>query len=251
MKNFILKIISIALIISCNSEPESVFNRIQDKKAREVIKKSVAFHGGLAQWQAIQKLSYQKDFTLYTASGEVEGTYGQKHNYDYTTSEIIIRTTKNDSVEIETGKKNNTFYQLINGKSTHADEQRLQASISASNYVLGIPFKLLDKGAAITYIGKKQLGAVKAHEIQVKYDAQNFDNHASSETWRYYFHPNDYNVMANWVRSDDHFNWIENLSFQQIEGLRLHGKRRSYRVDSLGNELYLRAHYSYYGYILK
>ena len=81
--------------------------------------------------------------------------------------------------------------------------------------------------------------------LQVSYSPEQHANHSSADTWHFYFDQENQNVVANFIESPDHFSLVENTSFQRIGGTLFYKDRKSYRVDSLGNKLYLRAAYTY------
>ena len=47
------------------------------------------------------------------------------------------------------------------------------------------------------------------------------------------------------MQHTDHFSYVKNLTFQEVNGFVLPQLRKSYRADSSRNILYLRAEYEY------
>ena len=56
--------------------------------------------------------------------------------------------------------------------------------------------------------------------------------------------------VAYMVQHADHYSYVENQSFHEVEGFLLPKTRKSYRVDQDRNILYLRADYAYDDYTL-
>ena len=117
---------------------------------------------------------------------------------------------------------------------------------------MGIPFKLLDKGVVLSYEGIDTLRTGKTvHVVKAAYNPSTHDNHSKPDIWWHYFDENDYRQWGYMVQHADHFSYIENLSFISSNDFFLTETRKSYRVDSLRNILYLRAEYGYSDYVLK
>lgn len=258
MKHFVLFLLISLLLVCAGCSPtaatevetaaEDVYQHIEDEKARALIKASVEFAGGLERWNALKTMSYTKFFSLLDAEGEVEKVFDQLHQYQLDEGLIHIRSVENGDTII-TQQQQGEYTRTINGALQSIEDTKLIKAINTSLYVIGIPFKLLDPGAQISYLGQDTLaGGSVAEVIEVRYDAAAHTNHSTSDVWRYYFSTDEPTIVANWVDAGDHFSLIENLSFQRVGGLLWHGQRRSYRVDSAGNRLYLRAEYTYDNY---
>ena len=87
--------------------------------------------------------------------------------------------------------------------------------------------------------------------LRVSYSPAQHGNHSSADTWYFYFDQENQNVVANFIESPDHFSLVENISFQRVGGTLFYKDRKSYRVDSLGNKLYLRAEYTYENFLVE
>lgn len=55
-------------------------------------------------------------------------------------------------------------------------------------------------------------------------------------------------MVGNEIQLKDHRSLVYNLSFEEVEGFKLHGKRESWRVNEKGEKLFLRAEYVYLEY---
>lgn len=227
------------------------FAHIEDEMAKEIIKRSIAFSGGLDQWKAIKSLRYTKNFELFGPDQSVEKSYNQIHSYQYNPTIINIFSIENQDTVI-TKLENNTYTRTINGGLTTTNQESLEKAINTSTYVVGIPFKLIDPGVQIQYLGKDTIFNDQiADVIEFTYNADENSNHSTSDTWRYYFDQENAKVIANWVQSSDHANIIENWSFTRVNGILFNQRRKSYRLDSIGNKTHLRADYLYENYELE
>ena len=63
--------------------PVDPYAYIRDTDAREILRAAIEHAGGLERWQAMKRLSYNKDFQLLDASGKIERSYRQVHDYQY------------------------------------------------------------------------------------------------------------------------------------------------------------------------
>lgn len=246
----IILILFLGLILACNHTTEDAdpFAHIQDKKARAIIRASVEQAGGLERWQDIRRLRYTKDFQLFRESGEIEKTYEQIHDYQYHPLRMAIRSVE-EGQEIQTRLQNDVYTRTIDGQPVETSQAILAKAVNTSTYVVGMPFKLLDSGARISYEGESSMADGRTVDvIRVDYDAAQPDKYSTPDTWKYYFDQTDRKIVANWVSTSDHYALVENVSFTRVGGLLFHRERKSYRIDSLGNRLWLRAAYRYDNY---
>ena len=248
---YLFVIILIAIFsISCKEQtpPKPTFNHIKDEQARKIIEQSIQTHGGLEAWKNMKTLHYTKDFALFDADGNQESFTKQVHAYDYAEKKFTI-TTNSKRGETILVSDNGQLSKTKDKKATDDTQQQLQKSINTSMYVVSIPFKLLDPGVSLKYVGKETLDNNKtAYVIEAVYNVDTHDNHSTNDTWWYYFEETDKRVIANKVKTHDHDAFIDNLSFVTEGGILFNGHRKSYRLDSLGNKDYLRAEYFYDNY---
>ncbi len=241
------------LSTACSAPEETVetldrYAHIEDVKARAIIRRSIENAGGIERWEAIKRLRYTKNFDLLLESGEVEKSFKQIHDYQYDPLKIEIQSEE-DGTLIQTIYENGEYRRMVNGEAIEVSQEALAKAVNTSTYVISMPFKLLDPGAAIAYEGLDTLEDNRVVEmIKVSYDATEFDNHSTSDTWRYYFDSDDGKIVANWVQSSDHANIIDNISFERAGDILFNKRRKSFRVDSLGNKTFVRADYEYGNY---
>lgn len=235
---------------ACNApeKKEDRYSHIEDTNAKSIIKRAIDHAGGLDQWESIKQLKYTKDFSLLFEDGTVEKAFKQVHNYQYSPLSIQIESEENGEL-IRTIQQDGGFTRTVNGSELETSQEALAKAVNTSTYVVSMPFKLLDPGAQLSYEGVQTLeGGAEVDVIKVAYNADKHANHSTSDVWKYYFSKEDGRILANWVDAGDHFALIENLSFVREGGILFNKERKSYRVDSLGNKLYLRAEYLYDNY---
>ncbi len=231
------------------SEKEDVFSIIEDQKAREIIRSSIEYAGGMENWKSIKQLTYTKDFSLLLESGELEKEFKQKHDYRWN-PEVIDILSEENGVMIQTRLENGQYTRNVDNEEIQMEQESLAKAVNTSVYVISMPFKFLDPGAVIKYLGEETLNDKKVEVVQISYNSDLNENHSTSDVWRYYFDQEDSKIVANWVQTGDHFSRIENITYERVGGILFNKERKSFRVDSLGNKLFLRAHYFYDNYEL-
>jgi len=244
---FILILMCTSCQVQNKSHSEEVFEHIEDKKARAIIQRSIEDAGGLDKWRALKSIVFKKDFFLFDSSGTVDKRFKQEHNYSFSENRISIRSQENQDI-LFTTLVDSVYARSKNGEELDLSQESLRKSINSSTYVLGIPFKLIDSGADISYLGEQVLNNRSVDVVQVSYDPAKHDNHSSKNVWKFYFDTSNGRIVANWIESSDHFNIVENLEYTRVNGLLFHKHRKSYRVNEKGEKLYLRAEYRYFDY---
>ncbi len=239
MKNTSSLILFLLLLLACTPSPE--------EQAMELLKKSVAAHGGQEAWTNLKGIKFRKWTRLLDAEGNVESEVDQWHEFRLVPKfEGSISWTK-DSVAHSMSWDGMIFrYQMGENEVLNADflaEKR--KDFDAAFYTVAQPWKLMDKGGQLIYEGSKVLeNGKEVVSIRVNYGAD-------SDTWWYYFDPTTYLMVGNEVQLKDHRSLIYDLSPEQSEKLVLHGKRESWRVDETGKRLFLRAEYRYSNFELQ
>ncbi|MCB0630051.1 MAG: DUF6503 family protein [Saprospiraceae bacterium] len=240
-------LILLSSLFACRSNPAmeetDTYAHLQDPVVRDILQKAIAYAGGLETWRSIRRLQYTKDFSLLLESGALEKRYEQVHDYQYDPLRIEIRSLENGD-QIITRLEDGIYSRTENGQMSGLSQQALEDAVNASTYVVGMLFSLLDPAAVILYAGKDTLPDKRAVDVlQVTYE----NGAEALDVWKYYF-DEEGKIVANWVDTGDHFSLVENLTFERANGILFNGIRKSYRVDSSGNKLYLRAEYTYGNY---
>lgn len=230
---------------------EDPFTQIKDEKARGIIRTSIEHAGGLEAWRAMKRLAYTKNFSLLLEDGSIEKTFEQIHDYQLDSNKIDIVSIENGQT-IRTVLENGEYQRTIDGDLADVPQTSLAKAVNTSTYVVGMPFKLLDPGVLIEYEGQTIMNDGRTVDvIRATYNADQHDNHSTTDVWKYYFDQEDRKIVGNWVQTSDHFSLLENVSFTRVNGILFNRARKSYRVDSLGQRLWLRADYLYENYIVE
>lgn len=240
-RQFQLIFLSISLILmSCSSG--------RDKEAVALIKKSIEAHGGQITWDQLQVFSMEKESWLYFEDGQIESHSLQQNEFrlkpyfeakmswekDSITHKVIFDGLRTQYFMGENEIKNEGF--LLSKKR----------EIDAAYYVMTKPFDLLDDSKHLSYMGLTQLpNGAKVETVQV-IDGDPAD--PQTDIWWYYFDTSTFRIVAYKAKTSDHFSLVYNLEWDNSTGILFPAKRESFRVDSLGNHLYLRAAYSYRNY---
>ncbi len=257
IKYLALAFVGVVLLTSfaCQSHTKKdyPFNMIQDEKLRSVLQQAMNKAGGWQRWKAINNMAFEKQYTLYAPSGEIEKAVLEQHDYqflpDYRIQIEYIENGRQHQVMLDewgVQKKENGILDTITKPVI------LINTILASTFVASLPFNILDSTAQIKYLGIDTLHSNNVVDVvQVIYNANLYEQHTHSDQWWLYFDPKDGTFLGYLVQHDEHFSYIENLSFQSIDGFVYVKERKSYRTDSLRNILYLRADYHYKNYQIK
>ena len=248
------------LLFSCNGPVESQqaqpqtppdpFEHIQDIDVQTLLKKSIASMGGLEAWSEISVLSFQKYFALYREDGSTEQEVVQRHTYRFEPNPVIRITWEDGEEEIAVIYEEGNIYKTIGGvKDTTASLSSLENTIFSSTFVMALPYNMLDPGAELSYVGKDTLDTGQAVEVlQAVYNPDVHENHTTPDTWNLYFDSTSSKLVAYQVQHADHYSYVINLADTLVDGFTFVQDRESYRADSLGNRLYLRAKYAYSEY---
>lgn len=117
---------------------------------------------------------------------------------------------------------------------------------------LEMPFKILDHGTVLTYEGLKFSNVVDTvHTIKTPYEPKKHQNHSTKDEWWYYFDKNNGAFVTSMVYHEPIYPLIENLSVIESEDLTFPGRRKSYRCNKFGEEIFLRAEFWYADYSVK
>jgi len=236
--------------VSNEAEESDPFALIADKDAQSVLRDGIEAMGGLERWRSKQEIRFHKTYDLLLEGGDVEAHAEQLHTYSYKSGpEITISWEKEGEVHL-LQQVEGDISKTVNGQpDTSANPQRLINSILSATFVANLPYNLLDPTAEISYAGLDTLETGQVVDaIRVVYNPEAHDNHSTPDIWHVYFDEQSHVMVAYMVQHADHYSYVRNLSDTVVEGFRLVTDRKSWRVDSARNLLYLRAQYAYSGY---
>jgi len=242
-------LILVLTFTTCSDPPHSEndpYGHISDPALRQVLKKSIDWAGGMNRWRAIDTLLYFKESKLFLADGSIETQSKQDHIYQMRPSFVaeINWVNGEGNQQIKMGKE---AIRLSNGDVIQEGEKVAQ-TVMSSLYVLGMPFKLLDPGVTLTLESEVTIKGKKAHAVKATYSPLDHENHSTSDVWWYYFAVEDGAFLGCLVFHPPTYAYIENQAFHDVQGLKFHAHRKSYRSDSLRNVQFLRAEFWYDDY---
>ncbi len=228
-----LSLFCLVLFFGCVELPEPT--------ASELIDKSIRAHGSWDSYEDFDEISLQKNIILFTEEGAVESQWTEHQEFRYYPFYFASVGWFKDSVYKRITYDGERISYLISDSVSDPNaelEQKNLERIRAAEFVLFQPFKLKDTLAQKEYTGKRVLfDSVEVSEVKITYPK-------SDDVWWFYFDRGGV-LVANRVLHNGRYSLIENLDFQEHDGLYLHKHRKSYFVDSLLNKKYLRAEYFY------
>jgi len=222
----------VILTLSCEAElsPETIIQKSLEEA-----------HGGKQRWEKPKVLIYEKTTILYDSLGTIESQKKQLfHNtlQPKFTSKVTWEENGIQKRAFFDGKKTSLFFDEIPQTDAKVIEKAHKEIIGAQ-YVLWQPYKLLDDEVSLTLENKVRLeDGYKAYRIKAAYPD-------SDAEWWYYFDTSSFLLKENLVKHGTTFSQIKNIKHEEETGLRLHKERKSFLVDVLKNQKYLRAHYFY------
>ena len=211
--------------------------------ADNIVSKSIEAHGGMEAWTQLKHLEFDKETILFTQDGTIEKEVDQ-HQF------FILKPSLEGALLSKEAQKNdlyfhgNAFSKVINDSvfmvTDSIELETAKNTFFAAHYVVCQPFKLMDEGVILNYVGIDKLEETEVHIINVSYltDTEN------SDKWTYYFDAITYKLVANKVNHNGNISLIKNLEFDAKTGLIFNAHRKSYTVLEDGSS-FLRAEYFY------
>jgi hypothetical protein len=236
MKKFLFSWIWLMLVFACSENPE--------RKGRKVLEKAIEAHGGQDSWDKISVLEFRKWTLLKDENGQIESELDQYHEFRFKPYfEGKITWTK-DSIQhvIHFDGTNTSYFMGGNEVKNEAFLAAKKKDFDAAFYTAAQPWKLMDGGGTLIHEGQKTLeNGQLVESIRVDYGPD-------SDTWWYYFDAQSFLMAGSEVQLKDHRSLIYDLNMEQSDGIKLHGKRESWRIGEQGQKLFLRAEYQYSDY---
>ncbi len=254
MRHLLFIVAFLSLLFGCSetTETTSPFDHIKDQNVKEVLSKAIERAGGWETLQAKDSIFYKKRTVLYDSLGNVESDVMQFHKYQLNPELVMSISWKNNGEEHEIIYNINKTKKLINNNIVEANEESLIRICMSANYVLFMPFKLLDPGVELSYKGIIKLpNGKEVHTIAADYNPDKNTNHSTNDNWEYYFDKTTYDFVANMVDHGDYFALIYNDKFAEVSGLRFNAFRPSYRVNAAREHLWKRGEFYYSEFVLK
>lgn len=235
----LILILLIGALQGCNS-PED--------QARTLIQQAIKAHGGQERWEELMEFQFDKKSTLFLEDGTVESSQEQLIQFKLQPYFEAKMSWEKDSIHHRIsfdGLK--TRYSM--GANEIQNEGFLAAKkkeIDAAFYVMDKPFALLQGNKYLRYQGLVTLPDQRELECIEVVDGDPED--PTIDRWWYYFHPESHELVAYKVKTKDHYSLIYTLEMDRSLKVAFPMKRESFRIDSTGNILYLRATYEFKNY---
>jgi len=190
----------------------------------------------LAYWESIETLQFRKKTWLYNSDNSLEKYSDELHTlHQADTLNGVIRPfdTKDKSylIQYENGiGKRFLPDTIIDGTN----------AFLASHFVVNQPFKILDPGVELSYLGVDTLDDRKPVEVVKAYYGEEKD-----DVWWFYFDQDNHVLLATLIYHAPTYAFVVNEEIQEIDGLLWNTRRTTYRTDSLRNVQYIRAKFEY------
>lgn len=235
---FLVKVFGLCFLLGfygCNSSVKL--------SAKEIVEKSVKYHGGMELWKNSKGLSFDKEIILYTKEGTIESRRTQYQNFHYGHCLEGELKWEQDGSQCSIVYKNNVVSKKINDSiiTSKKELQSAKRAFFSADYVINQPFKLLEELTVLSYVGIEMIENKKNYSVQVGYK----NDTDLSDKWFYYFDSETYQLMAAKVVHGAKTSMIKNLAFDKSTGLLFNRHRKSYFINPSGDIDYLRAEYFY------
>lgn len=228
MKYFTL-LISLIFLFSCSNKEET------SEKARQIVDLAIEAHGCMEYWKNLETLKFNKKTVLYNADGTIERSSLERHTLHQKD------TLYGEIVSIDPNQKYTTHFADGKGLKVMADTtvDRTNAFLS-SHFVVNQPFKMLDPGVQLTYLGLDTLANKKVvHVVKAFYGSPEDD------VWWFYFDVETHVLLATLIYHAPTYAFVDNEKIEMIDGILWNTERTTYRTDSLRNVQFVRAEFVY------
>ena len=228
MRLFLILLTFVSLLACSITQPRS--------QAEKIVDAAIIAHGGLEHWQSLQEMKFRKKTWLYRSDNSLEKYSDEVHT-------LRTGATLEGSIKPYDTKNNDYSISFANGKGVkNTNEGAVDGTKAflASHFVVNQPFKLLDPGLKLTYLGIDTLaGKESVDVIKAEYGAEDDD------TWWFYFDRENSVLLATLIYHAPTYAFVVNENIELIDGILWNTKRTTYRTDSLRNIEYIRAKFEY------
>jgi hypothetical protein len=216
-----------------------------ENRAVRIIKKSIAAHGGEEAWNNLESFSSEKETWLYLENGEVENHILQEIEFRQKPFFEAKMSWEKDSIfhKVVFDGSRTKYWMGENEIQNEGFLANKKRDIDAAYYVLTKPFDLLDKSKNLKYQGITKLS--DGREVETVQVIDGDPENPTVDIWWYFFDTASFQIVGYRVKTSGHFSMVYNQEWDNSTGILFPAKRESYRVDSLGNHLYLRAKYHF------
>ena len=189
----------------------------------------------MEHWQNLETLKFKKKTVLYNADGSIERSSLERHTLHQKD------TLHGQIVSIDPNQKYTTRFSDMEGQKIMADTvlDGTNAFLS-SHFVVNQPFKMLDPGVELSYLGVDTLANGKVVDVVKAYYGSEED-----DVWWFYFDTESHVLLATLIYHSPTYAFVDNEKMEMIDGMLWNTERTTYRTDSLRNVEYVRAEFVY------
>jgi len=213
-------------------------------KATEIVKRSIDYVGGWEAYTSLRGMEYEKTLHKVDSTGAVYDKVVQQHRYNvFPGFSVRMDWTEKETDDYIIMNNSSQSWKFKHGKEL-TDQKNINSAYNSSHgsyYVLYQPWKLLDPGVKLTYVGRDTLPNGKICD-SVQADFTEGFSTTTDHTWWYYFE-DDGKPIGNFLKSPQGYSYTEYLEFEEVDGILFHVKRNTYRSDSTRTDLVLRTIY--------
>ncbi len=241
-------ILFILLLGACAQKADvgSPYDKISDKELASVLRKGIDWAGGIERWNDLNTIIYDKHSVLLLEDSTIENETFQHHIYKMQPQFAANISWEKDSIEHEIVMDSDA--RKVENDVVVSEGDKVAQSVYSALYVLGMPWKLLDDGVELSLEEQVSIRGKQAHAVKAEYSPAQNENHSTSDVWWYYFSKEDGAFLGCLVYHAPTYAYIENLEFHEVDGMKFHKHRKSYRSDENRNIQFLRAEFWYGDY---
>ncbi len=225
----------LALTLSAQQSPMDLLPK---DKAGDVVRRSIAYHGGWQAWDAKRTMTFKKTTTKFKDDGGADNVRVQMHQYMMHPGPKMRMSWDDKGQKVVMVNHGWEAWKTIDGKNmpSTTDRNGARNSTFGAHYVVSMPFKLTDRGVHLKYLGTEKLNGILTDRILVTYDKGAGDA-GGLHTWWYYFDAKTGRLVANMLKYDaSRYDWTEYGDEKEVAGIRFPMLRTSYHADEEGRK---------------
>lgn len=215
--------------------------RLPDDEAGTLVRRAIEYAGGWEAWENAQSLDYRKTTVYFDEAGAEQERVEQRHRYILHPTPMMRIEYEDDGRDVLLVNDGDEAWKWIDEERATSDADRDHAwnSTFGSHYVMGMPFKLTDPGAVLTYAGRDTIDGTPVEAVRVEYE-DGAGSAAGMHTWTYYFAADDARLIANHLRYGDgptDYDLTQYEEIREIGGIRIPMRRVSYHSNAEAEKL--------------
>jgi hypothetical protein len=224
-----------------------------EPKVMHILSEAIEVAGGIEPYQNLAKLKFLKTTSLFDSTGTLASLSEEQHRYHFKPEKVLEMIWQDEKGQHQLVLAGDKITKYRNGKSdADFDPEQSKQNLLAAEYVVTLPFRLLDQNMHLQYEGIVSLNdQSEVHVIRAQYQSVDQSDLSMHDVWWHYFNTESFIYEGYKVKHTDHYSLVINVKFQQIDEFLLPVERTSYRVDASGKQLFVRADYKYQDYHLR